>query len=429
MQTEAECIASEKFEKSTRSKMSRRGNGEGSIFQRKDGRWVAIVDYGFRDGKRERKSLYGSTRKEVSDELKRVLRAQQLGVPAESGRLTVGEWLDKWLETQKGSKPKTYTAYEYQTRMHLKPAFGKIPLVKLQPQEVRAFMMTKAEAGLSTKTIRHLRATLRAALNVAVNDGLIARNVAALAKPPKLEKRQLRVFTESEAAQFLGLVEGHRLEALFTVALALGLREGEILGLRWQDVDLEAGTLQVNHALQRVKKPGDKKGSLQLITPKTERSRRRLRLPAAAISALNAHRASQQQERTAAGSRWRDTGMVFTTRIGTMLDQRNLARTFYTIMNTPDPHDPEPDPAKKRKLLPSLRFHDLRHSAATLLLIQGVHPRYIMDLLGHSSISLTMDTYGHVLDEMKRETARQTDEVFLRLAVKLAVKPASEAIN
>jgi hypothetical protein len=126
--------------------MSRRGHGEGSIFERKDGRWVAIVDYGYRDGKRHRKSIYGATRKEVSDELKRTLRSQQLGIPPESGRLTVGEWLTKWLETHKPptTKPKTYAAYEYHTRMHLIPAFGQRPLVKLQPQEVREFMQSKA---------------------------------------------------------------------------------------------------------------------------------------------------------------------------------------------------------------------------------------------------------------------------------------------
>jgi integrase len=413
------------------TEMSRRGHGEGSIFRRKDGRWVGIVDHGYRDGKRHRKSIYGGTRKEVSDELKRALRAQQLGLPPESGRLTVGEWLTRWLGTQKppATKYKTYAAYEYQTRMHLIPAFGKRPISKLDPQEIREFMQSKAQAGLSSKSIRHFRATLRAALNVAVHDGLIARNVAALAKPPSLQRRSLRVFSETEAAQFLGLVKGHRLEALFTAALSLGMREGEILGLRWQDVDLEAGTLQVNQSLQRIKKPGEKKSRLELISLKTQGSRRRIELPEVAVSALRAHQALQKQERKKAGSRWREFGMVFTTSIGTMLDQRNMLRAFYAIMNTPDPNDPDPDPKKKRNLLPRLRFHDLRHSAATLLLAQGVHPRYIMDLLGHSSISLTMNTYGHVLQEMRRETAKQTDEVFNRLAANSAAKSRLETIH
>jgi integrase len=394
--------------------MSRRGNSEGSIYQRNDGRWVATIHDGYRDGKRHRKSIYRKTRNAVQKELTRALRAQQLGLPVESDRLTVGEWLKQWLEMQKppATKPKTYAAYEYQTRIHLIPAFGKRPLVKFQPQEVREFMQSKAKAGLAPKSIRHFRATLRAALNVAVRDGLVARNVAALVKPPRLQKSKLHVFTKEEALRFLGLAKGNRLEAIFTVALSLGLREGEILGLRWKDVDLDAGRLEVAYSLQRIKRPGEKKGKLELIAPKTDRSRRLIALPQVAISALHAHRGRQEKERSAAGARWRDTGMVFTTSIGTMLDQRNMLRAYYAIMNTRDPDDPEPDKEKKRKLLPQLRFHDLRHSAATLLLAQGVHPRYIMELLGHSSFNLTMNTYGHILEEMKKETARQTDAVF-----------------
>jgi integrase len=240
----------------------------------------------------------------------------------------------------------------------------------------------------------------------------------------------LHVFNLEQARQFLDLAEGHRLEAIFMVALSVALREGEILGLRWADVDLVSGRLQVCYALQRVKRPRAQKGRLELKAPKTEKSRQRIIvLPEVCLSALKNHYARQQREKEIAGDRWVDTGMVFTTSIGTMLDQRNMLRVFYAIMNTPDPSDPEPDPKKKRKLLPRLRFQDLRHSAATLLLVQGVHPRAIMELLGHSSISLTMNTYGHVLEEMKRETARQTDAIFSLVAVKLAVKPGVERIN
>src|ERR1017187_9510232 len=144
---------------------------------------------------------------------------------------------------------------------------------------------------------------------------------------------------------------------------------------------------------------------------------------------LRVHRGRQEEERKLCGGRWKETGMVFTTTVGTMLDPRNMLRSYYAIMSAPDPNDPEPDPKKKRKLLPRLRLHDLRHSAATLLLAQGVHARYIMELLGHSSITLTMNTYGHVLEEMQRETARQTDAVFNPPAVKLAVKPVAERVN
>jgi integrase len=405
--------------------MSRRGNSEGSIGQRKDGRWESRIDLGYCNGKRRRKSIYGETRKEVQEKLTRALRARQLGLPVESDRLTVGAWLTQWLGMQKppATKPKTYEAYEGDLRIHLIPALGNRPLVKLQPQEVREFMRAKIEAGFSSKSIRNYRATLRAALNVAMQDGLIARNSAALAKPPRLEKRPAHVFSQEEALRFLQAARGHRLEAVFTVALSLGLRQGEILGLRWEDIDLDAARLQVSHTLQRIRRPGEAKGKLELIAPKTDKSRRAIALPQVAVSALYAHRGRQEQERKSCGSRWRDTGMVFTTGIGTMLDQRNMLRAFYGIMNTPDPGDPEPDTKKKRKLFPRLRFHDLRHSAATLLLAQGVHARYIMELLGHSSITLTMNTYGHVLEEMQKETARQTDAIFNPVGVKLGVKP------
>ena len=297
--------------------MSRRGKNEGSICQRTDGRWVSRMHLGYCNGKRRRKSIYGKTRKEVQEKLTRALRAQQLGLPAESDRLTIGAWLTQWLEMQKppARKPKTYAAYEYHVRMHLIPAFGNRPLVKLQPQEVREFMRAKAEAGLASKSIRHYRATLRAALNVALQDGLIARNAAALAKPPRLEKRPLHVFNKKEALVFLDVAKGHRLEAIFTVALSLGLREGEILGLRWQDVDLDTAKLQVSCSLQRIKLPGEAKGKLELIAPKTDKSRRMIALPQVALSGLHAHRARQEQERKLCGSRWHDTGMVFTSTI------------------------------------------------------------------------------------------------------------------
>jgi integrase len=216
---------------------------------------------------------------------------------------------------------------------------------------------------------------------------------------------------------------------VFTVTLALGLREGETLGLRWQDVDLDAGKLQIVHSLQRVKLPRDKKSSQLLVEPKTQGSSRVITLPQVAISAFQAHRMRQDEERKVCGSRWRESGMVFTTATGTMLEPRNMLKAFYKIIDTPDRDDPEPDDKKKRRLLPRLRFHDLRHSAATLLLAQGVHPRLIMELLGHSSFTLTMNTYGHVMDEMKRETARQIDAVFNPVAVKAAVKPLLRSVK
>jgi integrase len=277
---------------------------------------------------------------------------------------------------------------------------GKRPLAKLTPQDIRAFMTEKLKDGLSPKTVKHLRDTLRNALNVAVKDGLIVRNAAALADPPRAERHEMKAFTPTQARQFLDEIRGHRLEALFSVALSLGLRQGEVLGLRWQDVDLEKRTLAVRFQLQRIE------SKLQLVEPKTARSARTLMLPAVAVSALAAHKSRQDTERLVAGTRWIETGMVFTTSIGTMLDARSLLKAFYKIMTTSD--------------LPRVRFHDLRHSAATLLLAQGVHPRVVMDLLGHSSIAVTLDTYSHVIPDMQRESASQMDAVLNPVASTVA---------
>lgn len=395
----------------------RRGNNEGSIYRRKDGRWTASINLGYVAGKRKRKSVYGATRKEVAEQLNKLSLARQQGLPLGSDKLTTGEWLDRWLHSVEppNTKPKTYTAYEYQIRVHLKPALGRIQLDKLQPDDVRRFIREKLDAGLAPKTVRHFRATLRAAFNVAVGDGIIPRNVVSLVKAPPLTKKVLAVLDRRQALNFLEIARTHRLGALFTAAISIGLREGEVLGLQWRDVDLESGVLTVNHTLQRVKPKGHQSSKLMLLEPKTQKSRRQIKLPQVLIAALVSHRETQDRERILAGERWVETGMVFTTSVGTMLDQRSMLRSFSTLLSAAS--------------LPRIRFHDLRHSAATLLLAQGVHPRAIMELLGHSSITLTMNTYAHVLDELKAKTADSMDAIFDSMAVNSAVIGPSRKVH
>lgn len=374
--------------------MTRRGHNEGSIYKRQSGDWAASLSLGYRDGKRARKTLYGKTRREVQERLTAALRDHQQGVTVRSDeRQTLGDFLDRWLvDVAKPSvRPSTFTSYSMLTRRHLIPGLGRIPLAKLTPQDVQAFLNGRLASGLSPRTVQYLYAILRRALGQAVKWSLVSRNVATLAEPPRVERAEVRPLTPDQVRVFLDAAKGDRLEALYTVAVAIGLRQGEALGLVWDAVDLDARQLTVRHALQRVD------GVLQLVEPKTRRSRRTIPLPEVAVAALRAHRNRQREERIWAGSRWHDRGLVFTTPIGTPLDGGNVTKGFQRLLG----------PAG----LPHQRFHDLRHAAATLMLVQGVAPRVVMETLGHSQISLTLDTYSHVVGSLQRDAADLMDAV------------------
>jgi integrase len=402
----------------------KRGNSEGSIYRMTDGRWRAAVTVGFdADGKQIRKIFTKPTRHEVQDELTKALREQQLGLPIVSEKQTTAKFLDHWLEQVVKSRvrPKTLRTYSDLVKKHISPAIGDVPLGKLSPQKVREFLNAKLESGLSPRTVKHLLVTLRGALGVAVKDGQIPRNVAALVDPPRAPRPQVQAFAPDEARAFLDAVRGDRLEAVYTVAVAVGMRQGEILGLKWTDVNLETGMLTVRAALQRV----DRK--LIQVEPKSTTSRRPVNLPSACLNALTRHKAKQDEERAWAGSRWQETGYVFTTRVGTPMDARDLLRGYYRI--TRPKTKPGQEPVKLP--FPSIRFHDLRHSTATILLAQGVPARYITELLGHSQVSFTMQTYAHALPEVQRSVATKMDEILnpKPVATSVATKPVSEAVN
>jgi integrase len=361
----------------------KRGRNEGSIYQRKDGRWCAVVDLGWENGKRKRKYLYGATRVEVAEQLPKVLRDKAQGLPVAVERQTVGQYLEEWLEdyARVSTRPRTFQRYVELVRLHIIPAIGSIRLEKLTPSNVQRLLNDKHTAGLSPKTVKHIRGVLNTALGRALKWGAVARNVAALTDAPKAVRPEIRCFTTDEARRFIEAVRGERLEALYLLTVTLGLRRGEVLGLKWQDIDFKASTVHVRAALQRVN------GRLELSETKTVRSRRPLPLVDFLAKALRGHRVGQLEERLAAGAAWQDTGFVFTTRIGTPVDPANLLDDFKRIL--------------KKSELPDVRFHDLRHSAASLLLALNVHPRVVMELLGQ--ISLTMDTYSHVVPEAMRD--------------------------
>ena len=318
-------------------------------------------------------------------------RARDDGLTVTTDRLTTGAYLQRWLReaVTPTVRPQTLASYRRLVAGHITPELGRIQLSRLSPLDVQAFTNRKLEAGLSPRTVQYLHAILRRALGQALRWGLVTRNVATLVDAPRVRRAEVQPLHPDQARAFLAAVRGDRLEALYTVALVIGLRQGETLGLRWVDVDLEAGTLTVRNALQRLR-PG-----WELVEPKTTRSRRTLALPAVAISALRAHRTRQLEERLWAGSRWQEHGFVFTSAIGTPLDASGVSRRFHAALAAAS--------------LPRQRFHDLRHACASLLLVQGVSPRVVMEILGHSQISLTMNTYSHVMPELQREAADRID--------------------
>ncbi len=371
----------------------KRGRNEGSIFKRGDKRWCAVVDLGWENGKRKRKYLYGVTRAEVAEQLTKVLRDKAQGLPVALERQTVGHFLEDWLEqsVRPRVRPRTFESWRLIVRRHIVPALGSVPLQKLSPQNVRTLLNRKLADGLSAQTVRHIRTVLRRALGEAVKFGLIVRNSAALVDGPRIPHHEIHPLTPEEARRFLDAAKGERLEALYSVALAVGLRRGEALGLRWQDIDLDQRVLTVNQTVQRVS------GKLRFLEPKTEHSRRTISIPDTVVAALRTHRIRQLEERLAAGPLWKDFGLVFATRIGTPLEPRNVHRDFKRIL--------------AKAGVPNQRFHDLRHAAASLLLAQGVSPRVVMELLGHSRIGITMDTYSHVIPSLMREAADKMDQI------------------
>jgi integrase len=373
--------------------MAKRGQNEGSIFKRQDGRWVAVLNLGYKTGKRHRKHFYGETRREVQERLTAALRANQQGLPVAPEKQTVSQFLVRWLEksVKPNVRPRTYEGYEGHVRLHIVPAIGRSRLAKLAAQDVEALMNDMRSHDYSERTIQYTLTVLRQALGRAHKWGLVSQNVATLVDRPKARRPEVQPFNPDQARTFLAAIKGDRLEALYTVALAVGLRKGEALGLHWDEVDLDAATLRVRKALQRVN------GSLQLVEPKSARSRRTISIPEIAVASIRLHRARQLQERLLAGSRWQERGLVFTSTIGTPFDPRNVNRHFSRAL--------------KRASLPHQRFHDLRHGCATLLLAQGVHPRIVMEIMGHSQISLTMDTYSHVIPEMQQQAASEMDNI------------------
>jgi integrase len=365
----------------------RRGNGEGGIYQREsDGKWCASVDLGFVNGKRRRKVIYGKTRKEVADKLKAIHRDQAAGINVATGRQTVKAFLERWLEVSKQrNKTRTYEGYERIVALYLVPHLGHIVLGKLAPEHVQTMIDRLA---LAPNTVRNIRAVLRRALNQALKWELVSRNVATLVETPRITQEEMSALDEQQARALLRVLKGDRLEALYRVALSLGLRRGEVLGLRWQDIDFDTATLRIVQTVQRTRTQG-----LIIDTPKNKSSLRTLSIPPVLLAVLKRHRSRQEGEGLD-----NPHELVFISTTGTPLEPDNITHRFKAF-------------AKAAELPDNIHFHSLRHSCATLLLAQGVPMYVVKDILGHDQISTTMK-YTHPTPETMRDATAELDLLF-----------------
>ena len=372
----------------------RRGNGEGTITRRKDGRWegryVVHTDKGAR-----RRVLYGKTRKEVADKLVKTLADRADGLVYDDENTSVGDYLDSWLKgSVRGSvRESTYDRYEIAVRVHIKPALGRLRLKKLTPAHVQGFYGDRLDAGFAPASVNKLHVVLHKALEQAVEWRMVPRNVAGLAKAPKPSAmKEISPLSAEEARRLVEAARGDRLEALYVLALHTGMRQGELLALKWRDVDLENATLSIRRTLTR------SGGRLLLGEPKTGKGRRNIDLTEASVGALRGHLVRQTGEIEILGDRYQDAGLVFTSEAGTLINPTNLRRrSFATLL--------------EKARVPRVRFHDLRHTCATLLFSRNVHPKDVQELLGHSSISITLDTYSHVIPGMGDRAARAMEDI------------------
>jgi len=379
-------------------KVTKRGNGEGTISQRNDGRWEGklTIDYNHQTGKSIRKTFYGKTRKEVQEKMEKVKAQIITGTYVSDRKITVGEWLDTWLITY--SKPNvriaTWESYETMIRVHIKPSIGNIPLQDLRPEHLQTLYNDKLKngrikgGGLSPKTVGYIHTVLHMALKQATREQLVIRNVAELVNKPRQKKHEITPLTLDEIKVFLTAVVEHRFFVPFLLECHTGLRRGELLGLRWQDIDFKQNSLTVKQALIRTRQ------GLLMSEPKTPKSRRTIPLSNEVMATLKSHKAKQSQDKLLAGTAYENADLVFCNALGKPIDPRNFTKQFARILTSAG--------------LPVVRFHDMRHSHATMLLMLNEHPKVVQERLGHSTIAMTLDTYSHILPGMQQQA---TDKV------------------
>lgn len=365
--------------------MAKNANSEGSVYKRwRDGRHVGYVGaISLGDGKRVR--VYGRTRAEARDKLTKARARVEAGGPVKDSTRTLASWLSNWRATTlaaSGRKDTTKELYASLSKSHIDPILGATQLDRLRPSDVERLILDMRSAGLSPSTIRSTYTVLRAALDGAVRDGLIARNAAAAVARPGLPRKEARHLSAAELSRVLDAARSSRYYPALVLCAATGLRRGELMALKWRDVDLSAGTLAVRGTVNRVD------GKLVITEPKSDRAGRVIPLPDPLVTMLKTQRTAQKAERMPAANVWTDHGLVFPTETGQPCDPRSFLRVIETAAN--------------RAGIADVGVHTLRHSAAVAWLEGGVHIKQVADLLGHSSVAITGDVYGHGSDDGAR---------------------------
>lgn len=383
--------------------MSRkRGQNEGSIFRRKDGLWVAQMTI---QGKHV--SKYSKSQSVCRDWLRKTQLQVENGLTLSGAQTSMAVFLNEWLIlSETAVRPKTIDQYKQIVRQHIIPDLGLIKMKDLNPRQIQALYSKKMEGGASARTVLLIHAVLRRALNQALKLGVIGRNPALAVIRPKLKHIEMKVLTDSQVRTLLSAATGDRFEVLYWLAVATGLRQGELLGLKWSDVDWVNRRLRIQRQVQRIR------GGLVFSEPKTAAGRRVIALGAATIQALQKQQFFQVGRIHDIGSLWQDYDLIFPSSIGTPLDPSNLYHSFKQLL--------------KKAGLPNIRFHDLRHTAATLMLQQGTHPKIVQERLGHSDIIMTLNTYSHVLPVMQDEVAEKLDELLTPINVSDEIKKLGE---
>jgi integrase len=368
-----------------------RGNGSGSVYPRKNKQGKIIGyrgSYFAPDGKRR----YVSAKRKGDAEkaLRQAMTDADRGFVFDGGTLTLENYLTRWLthSVKDTVRRSTFVQYKSVVNRHLIPALGRLKLKALTPAHARSLYREKLDCELSPRTVQYIHVTLHKALKQAVMDGLIPRNIADAVKAPQAHKIEVTPLTPAEVKVLLSAASGDRLETLYITAIHTGLRRSELLGLKWTDIDLDARTLSVQRSL-------DRDGTFN--PPKRNKSRRSVKLTAQAAEALKGHRARQNEERLQLGSLWEDWGLVFPNRSGKPMNADYLYHRGFK-------------PLLERAELSGFTFHSLRHTCATLLLSKNVNPKIVSEMLGHATISQTMDTYSHVMPGMQEVAAAALEE-------------------